>query len=104
VSGLVFVRGGIPRIMQGTTKVTTVERWGWLEGRSQQLYIENNSVTADLVVSFCQADADAGVGITIPATVGSAGNPFILPIEAVEIFTKAAAAVPFTVLVLLRRG
>jgi hypothetical protein len=104
MSGHVFVRGGFPKMISGTTAANpTVEHWDWQGGRSMELVIENDSTT-DLLVSFNADDAAAHVWITIPHTVGSPGNPFQARIEATEIWTYAAGAVAFKVLALLGRA
>jgi hypothetical protein len=69
-----------------------------------ELVIENDDINTDLLVSFNADDAAAHVGITIPHTVGSPGNPFQARIEATEIWTYAAGAVAFKVLALLGRA
>lgn len=98
------IKGGLPiPIIQGTADVA-VGMFEWAGGASNFLMFENLSAANDIVLSFCLEDATAGVGMVVPAVVGSVGNPLLLPVEAGRFWVQALAAAAFRALVLVRRG
>jgi hypothetical protein len=90
--------GGIPVHLNGTTAVATVEAWTWQGGRSAYLWFENTG-TGAIVISFTEADATAGNGITV-----AAGEKINFPVQAVGFWTQSAAAESWQALALIHRG
>ena len=98
MSGLTYVKGGIPAHVNGTTAIATVEDWAWVGGVANYLWFKNTGAGA-IVLSFVQADAAAGIGLTL-----AAGEVWQGPAEIGKFYTKSAAARTFEALVFLRRG
>ena len=99
-----YQRGGTPEVIKGTA-AATAGKWGLRTGVANHLTIFNDGTTNDLVVYFSEADATADKGVTVPATIGTPGNPRIAPLEVAELWLKASAATTaFTVLAAVRRG
>jgi len=95
---LMQLMGGLPAHVNGTTAIATVEEWKWEGGRAGYLWFQNTG-GGDIVLSFSKADADAGRGIAI-----AAGKDYLLPVEAVNFWTKAAAARTFQAVAFIHRG
>lgn len=96
---LVQLKGGVPVHVNGTTvNPTATEEWNWTGGRSNYLWFQNTG-SGPIVVSFSQADADAGVGISV-----AAGVDRLIPAEAVSFFTRSAAAQTFQAVAFIHRG
>jgi len=98
MSALVQLKGGTPIHVNGTTAVGTVELWRWEGGRSNTLWFQNTGSGA-IVLSFSQADADAGRGISVAAS-----KDYLLPVEATSIWTKSVAAQTFQAVAFLHYG
>lgn len=89
--------GGTPGSpINDVTAVSTVEEWP-LGGKTTFIIFQNMDNLTDVVVSFSQADADAGVGVVVPHGVGAFGNPLQLPIGVSSLWTKASAAAAFQI-------
>lgn len=95
---LMQLMGGVPLHLNGTTAVATVEKWTWTGGRSANLWFENTGSGA-IKLSFTEADATAGNGITV-----AAGEKINFAVEAVCFWTQSAAAETFQALALIHRG
>lgn len=93
-----YLRGGIPVHVNYLTAVATVEKWEWQEGISNFVWFKNTG-TGPIVLSFTEADATAGRGITIASGASWEG-----PAELARIFTKSAAAESFEAVAFVRRG
>jgi hypothetical protein len=98
MSAVVQLKGGIPVHVNGTTAIGLVEEWKWTGGRSNYIWFENTG-TGPIVLSFNKAAADAGIGISI-----AAGAEKLLPVEAVDFWTKSVAAQSFQAVAFLHRG
>lgn len=98
MSAVVALKGGVPKHVNGSTAIATVERWPWTGGRSNSLWFQNTGA-GPIVLSFTEADATAGVGVSV-----AAGADVQLPVEAVEFWTKSAAAGSFQAIAFLHRG
>jgi len=97
--GLTYLRGGIPRHVNGTTaNPTAVEEWTWEGGIANYLVFQNNG-TGAIVLSFTLVDATAGIGVSV-----ANGTTFEVPAEIGGFYTKSTAAQAFTAVVFLRRG
>ena len=100
------VKGGIPVHVNGTTAITTTEKWRWTSqqvvnggGPSNFLWFKNTG-GGSLVLSFTKDDADAGRGITLAASEIWEG-----PAELDAFYTSgAAAARTFEAVAFIRRG
>jgi len=96
---LVQLKGGVPIHINGTTvNPAAAERWPWTGGRSNYLWFQNTGAGA-IVLSFNETDCVAGVGISV-----AAGAEILLPVEAVEFWTKSVAAQTFQAVAFLHRG
>jgi len=97
--GAPYLRGGIPVHVNGTTvNPAAVEQWSWHEGVGNYLWFKNAG-TGPITLSFTQADADAGVGITV-----ANGTVWEGPAEIAGFYTKSAAAQAFEAVAFIRRG
>ena len=115
MSTSVYLRGGVPVTIAGTTaNPTEVEVWHWGSGTIPQLPRGDGNVfsggvcnwmrfentgTGAIILSFTEADATAGVGISV-AGPGSVE----VPAECDRFYTKSAAAEAFVAVGTLRRG
>jgi hypothetical protein len=95
---VVQVAGGIPVHVNGQTGVGVVKVWTWPGGRAGALWFQNMGAGA-LVISFSEADAVAGVGITV-----AAGAEYLIPVECGAFWTKSVADQAFQALALIHRG
>ena len=93
-----YNRGGIPVHVNKTTAIATVENWTWNQGVANYFWFKNVGAAA-VVVSFTEADASAGVGITVAPSEVWEG-----PAEIAGFYTKSASAQPFEALAYIRRG
>jgi len=93
-----YLRGGIPRHLNESTAVATVENWTWDGGVANYLWLRNTG-TGPLVLFFTAASAAAGDGVTI-----AAGAVWEGPTEIAGFYTSSAAAEAFESVVFLRRG
>lgn len=99
MASLMQLMGGLPVHVNGTTvNPSAVEEWKWDGGRAGHLWFQNTGSGA-IVLSFSKADADAGRGISI-----AAGKDYLLPVEAVNFWTKSAAAQTFQAVAFIHRG
>jgi len=110
MAGTVYSRGGIPVFVAGTTiNPGAVQEWHWgnsplpdgpqnASGTANWIRFENTG-SGPIVLSFSQADADAGIGISVAGP-----GVFEGPIECGRFYTKSAAAQTFVALMALRRG
>jgi hypothetical protein len=97
--GLVQLKGGVPKHVNGTTvNPAAVEQWPWTGGRSNYLWFQNTG-TGAIVLSFSEADATAGIGVSV-----AAGADVLLPVEATSFWTKSTAAETFQAVAFLHRG
>jgi len=95
----IYLRGGIPRHVNGTTaNPATVEVWTW-EGMPANFLWFQNTGAGVVVLSFTKEDADAGIGISI-----AAGADYSMPTEIDRFWTKSAAAQTFQAVAFMRRG
>ena len=100
-----YTRGGLPVHIKG--QATGVKsHWEWSQGVSNFLIIENRDATDKLFVAFSEDDIDNDRTITIPAAIGTNGNPARLPVETGGFWIKAEGANPvdFSAIVFVRRG
>jgi hypothetical protein len=96
--GAIYLRGGIPRHVVGTTAADTVQEWNWPGGVTNH-FLFTNAGANPIVLSFTQADADNDVGWLV-----NAGDILELPAEIGVFYTKSVLGSTFEALVLLRRG
>lgn len=94
----IYLKGGVPRQVNGVVVLNTVERWRIPEGTSNHFLFKNSGANT-IVLSFTAADAAAGVGWTVTAS-----QTLELPAEVRDFWTKSALGSSFEALVLLRRG
>lgn len=94
----VYLRGGIPRHVTGTTAIATAQQWLWSGGVANHLWFQNTG-TGAIVLSFTADDAAADRGISV-----AAGADYLLPAEIADFYTKSAAAETFQAVVFIRRG
>lgn len=93
----VYVRGGIPAHVNGTS-TTAVGMWNWPGGPCNYLWFKNTGAGA-LTLSFTEADATAGIGISV-----ASGAVVELPVELAAFYTKSAASQTFQAVAFIRRG
>lgn len=95
----VYVRGGIPRHVNGTTAGSSaVEEWTWPGGPANFLWFRNTGAAA-ITLSFTQADADNGIGIPVAAS-----GVLELPAEIGGFYTASLTAQTFEAVAFVRRG
>ena len=95
----VFVRGGSPQHINGTTAVATLEKWPVEAGPTVDFTIHNLHASAALEVFLTKAAADLGAGNGI---LIAAGMGWQAPVEIIEFWTISASAVPFRALAVSR--
>jgi hypothetical protein len=95
---LIYLRGGLPVHVNGSTAIATVKRWGWDGGYANQLWFQNTG-TGPIVLSFTQEDAGNNIGVSV-----SAGEDRLLPTEIDSFYTKSVANETFQAVVFRRRG
>jgi len=93
-----FIRGGRPQHLNRTTAVATLEKWP-LPGKTCSLAISNQHATQALEVFFTLSAAEAGAGEGWLINAGMV-QEFALA-ECMEIWTLAAAAVPFRIVAMI---
>ena len=94
----IYVRGGIPKHVNGTTaNPAAVEEWAL--GAPANFLWFRNAGTGAITLSFTKEDADNGVGIDV-----AAGADRLLPAEIGGFYTKSAAAEAFEAVAFIRRG
>jgi hypothetical protein len=91
-----YTRPGIPRHLNKTTAVSTLQEWG-LRGSTSSFNIHNVGGD-DLEVFFAEKEAEngAGFGLIVPGGMG-----FEAAIQIDRFWTLAGAAVPFQVLAVI---
>ncbi len=100
------VKGGVPVHVNGTTvNPVATEAWRWTAqqvtnggGPANHLWFHNTGA-GTIILSFSQADADAGIGITVLTDEFWEG-----PAELDAFYTRSAAAQTFEAVAFLRRG
>jgi hypothetical protein len=104
--GSIYLKGGIPRIIDGSAPPTAPGKFEIKGGVANFLAIENLDLADDLYWYPSAEDYSAGRYFIIPAVVGSVGNPLLVPAEAAVLWFMAsgATAINFKVLAFLRRG
>jgi len=96
---LVYLRGGLPVHVNGTTvNPVATERWSWSGGYANNLWFQNTGIGA-IVVSFTEDDADNAIGISI-----AAGADYMIPAEIDSFYTRSVAAQTFQAVAFRRRG
>ena len=94
-----YLKGGIPAHLNGTTvNPSAVEKWVWPGGPANWLWFKNTGGGA-ITLSFTEADADNGVGVTL-----AAGAVWEGPAELGAFYTQSAAAQTFEAVAFVRRG
>jgi hypothetical protein len=100
--GLLYTAGGIPFNLNKTTAVNVLEKWTWNPnqggGVSNWLWFKNTGANP-MTLSFTQADADAGIGVTL-----AAGAVFEGPAQLGAFLTKSTLGTTFESVLFLRRG
>jgi hypothetical protein len=94
----IYLRGGLPVHVNGSTAITAVKRWSWDGGYANQLWFQNTG-TGPIVLSFTQADADNDIGVAV-----ASGADVLLPTEIDSFYTKSAADQTFQAVAFRRRG
>lgn len=99
-----YIRGGLPVVLNGTATVTP-QRFDWRLGVSNAIFFQNLDTTNDIYLYLSEADKDAARYVLVPATIGTPGNPFSMPLELGEIWVASAAATAaFQAVLAVRRG
>lgn len=98
-----YVRGGLPKHVNGTTAVDTLEQWpkpAVLGGVGNSIRFENTGVNP-LVLSLNDDDAQATPqkGVTV-----AAAEVLELPAEISSLWTRSTLGSTFEAIVFVRRG
>ena len=99
-AGSIWVRSGIPHMMEGATRNNQVDHWEVPKGApTMYIYFNNTHATNSIKLSFSAADAAAGLGITVEKRTG-----YALTAEIREFWTKSADGVSSFELLVTSRG
>lgn len=110
MAGTLYIRGGLPAILNGTVAAASVVgEWHWrgrnkddngndVYGTANHLKFQNTG-TNPILLSFNQADADDGIGWFV-----NAGERVELDAEIARFFVASVLGSTFQAIILMRRG